>query len=119
MGENIPKGKDDKTDSTLFGLKSPVYCILAVAVAAIAMLVAGDESGNGAVVDLGKLQMFFFTFILISGYGAAIHELFAGNSVITALPAVGPGMNVLLGISHTGYLANKTVSHSKRSKPSP
>jgi hypothetical protein len=26
-------------------------------------------------------------------------------------------MNVLLGISHTGYLANKAVAHSKAQEP--
>ena len=29
------------------------------------------------------------------------------------LPPIDEGMNVLLGISHTGYIANKAVSHSK------
>ena len=30
-------------------------------------LLKGDESGNASAVDLGKLQMFFFTFILVVG----------------------------------------------------
>lgn len=75
-------------------------------------LLKGEEAGNAAYVDLGKLQMFFFTFVLVLGYGAAIATMFGQDGPITALPAVPDGMNVLLGISHTGYLANKAITHS-------
>lgn len=76
-------------------------------------LLKGDEVGNAATVDLGKLQMFFFTFVLVLGYGAAIATLLEGTTVINTLPPIDDSMNTLLGISHTGYLANKTVSHSQ------
>jgi hypothetical protein len=76
-------------------------------------LLKGDETGNAAAVDVGKIQMFFITFILVVAYGAAIGNLLAGDGQITALPPVDEGMNVLLGISHTGYVANKAVSHSR------
>jgi len=79
-------------------------------------LLKGDEVGNGATVDLGKFQMFFFTFILALAYGTQVYQLFHQGSGVTELPAVGEGMNTLLGISHTGYLASKTVSAS-REKP--
>lgn len=75
-------------------------------------LLKGEEAGNAAHVDLGKLQMFFFTFVLVLGYGAAIATMFGQDGPVTALPAVEDGMNVLLGISHTGYLANKAITHS-------
>jgi len=73
----------------------------------------GDESGNAATVDLGKLQMFLFTFVLVLGYAIALAKLFDGAGAITTLPAVDSSVNTLLGISHTGYLANKFVPHSK------
>jgi hypothetical protein len=73
----------------------------------------GDESGNAATVDLGKLQMFMFTFVLVLGYCIAIAKLFDGSGVIATMPAVDSSVNTLLGISHTGYLANKIVPHSK------
>ena len=76
-------------------------------------LLKGDESGNAATVDLGKLQMFFFTFVLVCGYGAAMYVLFQKGGLVTSLPPVQEGMNVLLGISQTGYLATKAVSTSK------
>ncbi len=72
-------------------------------------LLKGDEVGNAASIDVGKLQMFFFTFILALGYCAAIAELFKAQEVVTSLPEVQEGMNVLLGISQTGYLAIKAV----------
>jgi hypothetical protein len=76
-------------------------------------LLKGDESGNAAAVDLGKLQMFLFTFVLACGYAAALYAMFQGDEIVTALPAVEDGMNVLLGISQTGYLASKTANVSK------
>jgi hypothetical protein len=76
-------------------------------------LLKGDESGNASAVDLGKLQMFFFTFILVVGYGAAVYAKFARPGLITTLPLVQEGMNVMLGISQTGYLASKAVTISK------
>ncbi len=79
-------------------------------------LLKGEESGNAANVDLGKLQMFFFTFILVVGYAAAIGAMFRDPGAIVGLPSVGDGMNTLLGISHTGYLANKAISHSREAE---
>jgi len=76
-------------------------------------LFKGEEAGDAATVDLGKLQMFFFTFILVLGYGAAIGTQFAEGGTIAALPPIDDGMYILLGISHTGYLANKTVTHTQ------
>jgi hypothetical protein len=79
-------------------------------------LLKGDESGNAASVDLGKLQMFFFTFVLVLGYAAAIGRLLDGPGAITALPVIDSSMNTLLGISHTGYLANKAAPHSREAQ---
>lgn len=75
-------------------------------------LLKGDETGNATAVDLGKIQMLFFTFILVVGYGAAIARLFGAEGPILGLPPVDEGMNVLLGISHTGYVAAKSVTQS-------
>ena len=72
-------------------------------------LLKGDEVGKSENVDMGKLQMFFFTFILAVGYAAAIGAIFDGGGPIVALPSVEEGMNVLLGISQTGYLATKAI----------
>jgi hypothetical protein len=80
-------------------------------------LLMGEEVGNASHVDLGKMQLFFFTFILVVGYAAAIAAMFRAQGPVTGLPDVQDGMNVLLGISHTGYLANKTVAHTREAEP--
>jgi len=84
--------------------------------ARLADLFQGEEVGNAAVLDLGKLQMFYFTLIVAFSYGAALAHAFAeasrNMSPVSVLPALGQGMVVLLGISHAGYLTNKAVPHS-------
>jgi hypothetical protein len=82
-------------------------------------LLKGDESGNASSVDLGKLQMFYFTFILVCGYGAALYAMFKGPATVTALPPVQDGMNVMPGISQVGYLASKAVTVSKEKVEAP
>lgn len=72
-------------------------------------LLKGDEFTNAASIDVGKLQMFFFTFVLAIGYCSAIATLFQTEGPVTSLPEVQEGMNVLLGISQTGYLAIKAT----------
>jgi len=73
-------------------------------------------------LDLNKLQMFFFTLILVLAYAAALTALFSqAASRIDALPVLDPGMLLLLGISHAGYLTNKALpangSNGQRPEP--
>lgn len=68
-----------------------------------------NGDGNGRL-DLSKLQMFFFTLILVIAYGAALAGLFAQSvNKIEALPTLDPGMMLLLGISHIGYLVEQAL----------
>jgi hypothetical protein len=72
-----------------------------------------EEVGAMGLLDLGKIQMFYFTIIIVFSYGVALGSLFVntpGN--ITAFPAISQSVIALLGISHAGYLANKTVSRT-------
>ncbi len=82
----------------------------------------GDEIGNAAQVDLSKIQMFFFTLILVMAYALAIDTaLTVGfdptKPVLTfgvhQFPAIDPGMAALLAISHAGYLGYKAASHTE------
>lgn len=74
----------------------------------------GEEVGNGSQLDLGKIQMFYFTLILVFIYGAALGALFSsGAARIDAFPALSSSMVALLGISHAGYLTNKAVPHTQ------
>jgi hypothetical protein len=72
----------------------------------------GSETGNVGQLDLGKVQMFFFTLILVLAYASALSILFQqGNGPVLALPAIDSSMLALLGISHAGYLVNKALPH--------
>jgi len=77
-------------------------------------LFKGEESGNAAQLDLSKIQMFYFTLILVLAYAVALGTTFAGTAEkIAEFPALGPGMVALLGISHAGYLVHKAIPHSE------
>jgi hypothetical protein len=77
-------------------------------------LFAGEETGNGAHLDLGKIQMLYFTVILVLTYAVTLGSTFAGAlGRIGQLPALDPGMIALLGISHAGYLLHKAIPHSE------
>ncbi len=79
----------------------------------LADMFQGSETGNVGLLDLGKMQMFFFTLILVLAYASALSTLFQqGRGAIQALPVVDGGMLALLGISHAGYLVNKALPHS-------
>jgi hypothetical protein len=81
-------------------------------------LFRGEEVGNAANLDLGKVQMFFFTLIIWFAYAAALATMFkADGAGIDHFPDVSPGMLALLGISHAGYLANKAVPHTAQPTP--
>ena len=77
-------------------------------------LFKGEESGNAAQLDLSKVQMFFFTLILVLAYAVALGTALTGaEAKIDNFPALDPGMVALLGISHAGYLVHKAVPHSQ------
>jgi hypothetical protein len=69
-----------------------------------------EEVGSIGRLDLGKIQMFYFTIIILFSYGAALASLLASSSgKIAAFPALSQSAIALLGISHAAYLANKAV----------
>ena len=81
--------------------------------AQISNLFKGEEIGNFAQLDLAKVQMFYFTMVLVLSYAVALGDTLAGTGAVDKLPALSSSMVVLLGISHAGYLTNKAVPHSQ------
>jgi hypothetical protein len=74
----------------------------------------GEEIGNAAHLDLGKIQLFYFTIVLVLAYAVALGTAFASSDVrIGQLPAMDSSMVALLGISHAGYLTHKAIPHSE------
>jgi len=77
-------------------------------------LFKGEESGNAGLLDVAKIQLFYFTVIVVIAYAAALGHMFWTNAVpFEAFPDLSSGMIALLGISHGGYLTNKAIPHSK------
>ncbi len=75
-------------------------------------LFTGEEVANVSHLDLAKIQMFFFTVVVVLTYAAAIGKLLSRGEV-SQLPPVNQGMVALLGISHAGYLTSKAVPTAK------
>ena len=74
----------------------------------------GEEVGNSAHVDIGKVQMAVFTVIATVIYGLMIANAFAQTAGdIKELPTLSQSFIYILLISHAGYLAHKAVPHSK------
>lgn len=71
----------------------------------------GEDTGNGAHLDLGKIQMFYFTLAIVLAYVVALGNQFADfrNAGMTEFPALTGGIVALLGISHAALLANSAV----------
>jgi hypothetical protein len=73
----------------------------------------GEEAGNFPFVDVSKVQLFFFTLVLVVVYAVAVGYLLAtASGVVHQLPGLDTSFVALLGISHGGYLTSKAVPHT-------
>jgi hypothetical protein len=82
-----------------------------VSEARISDLFQGEEVNNFNLLDLGKVQLIYFTLIVIGAYMIAVASLFLRTqNAISALPALDGGVVAMLGVSHAGYLGNKAVN---------
>jgi hypothetical protein len=73
----------------------------------------GDEVGNTYVVDLAKVQMFFFTTVSALVWLIAVLHLLDGHpESATALPTLPDGMVTLMGFSNAAYVASKGIDHT-------
>ena len=80
-------------------------------------LVRGEEIGNYKLVDMSKVQMLFFTVVVLVAYAAAIANLLGDAGILVQRPSLSfpdfnDTLNALLGISHGTYLSVKAVPHS-------
>lgn len=82
----------------------------------------GDDVANANYLDLSKVQMFYFTIILVLAYGAALVATFIAvdprHPAISAFPALNPAIVGLFGISHAGYLTYKAVPRDQSTEVS-
>lgn len=75
----------------------------------------GDEKANSSSVDMAKVQMFFFTLIAAISYIVLLFNwiMTKAPAGLTSFPQLSEGLIAILGISHGGYLANKTYDHAR------
>ena len=75
----------------------------------------GDEIKNTNLIDVSKLQMFFFTIIVATVFCAEVFRMILTQDVLAAdvsLPLLPEGLLTLMGISNAGYLGSKAVDHT-------
>ena len=84
--------------------------------AAFSDMFEGDEVGNTAYINVAKVQMFFFTVIAALAYGTVLFNWILSKKYITDTPAQFPvisgGLLAILGISHAGFLVDKSTTHT-------
>ncbi len=77
-------------------------------------LFRGDLISNYYQVEISKVQMFFFTVVLVFIYGTLIWVLLGDSNSLSSpsvlMPDFSSSMVQILGISHAGYLAVKQIS---------
>jgi hypothetical protein len=75
----------------------------------------GDELANTHLVDVAKLQLFFFTVTVVIAYGAQLYQLIAYKDLTQSgirLPELQSGLLALMGVSHAGYLGSKSIDRT-------
>ena len=70
----------------------------------------GEEPANRDLVDVSKVQMFFFTVVVALAYLITLFRTMLAATTpagIVAMPTLGAGLIFIIGISHVGYLGGK------------
>lgn len=76
-------------------------------------LFRGEEVGNAGSPDIGKVQKFLFTALLVGIYAAALwHAFGTSDAPYSGLPPLSDDFVWLLGVSHAGYLLYMSAPHS-------
>jgi hypothetical protein len=106
------KDPDESADQIEYNRVGVLYANNCIKSARLMDMFEGDELRNTRFVDVGKLQMFFFTVIVLMSYSVALFSLMATSkaSDITMFPALSDGLVALLGISHAGMLGTSAVT---------
>jgi hypothetical protein len=80
-------------------------------------LFRGEEISNWRLVEMSKVQMLFFTVVVVAAYSAALASMLRDVEALRtaaslSFPDFSPTLNALLGISHGTYLSVKTIDQS-------
>ena len=71
----------------------------------------GDEVGDCSTINMAKVQMFFFTIVIIVAYSLLILNSMLIKTPL--FPELSQELVTLLGISNAGYLTEKAVPSTK------
>ena len=106
--KDLPPGNDGKKDTV-----GSVVVNKDIKDASWSDIFMGEEVSNDNILDLGKVQMFYFTVLLVFTYGLMLAMVFMdpNQPIIKGFPEPGQAAAGLLGISQAAYLANKVVPH--------
>ena len=75
-------------------------------------MITGDEVGNFATADLGKIQQLLVSLLLLGVYSNLTYNAFAGLAPTLSLPKLDPTFVGLLAVSQGTYLAYKAAPHT-------
>lgn len=89
-----------------------LYTNKSASMAAVTDMFEGDEVSDAHLVDMAKVQMFFFTIVSAAYFISRMN----GVSLVPELPT---SLIALMGISHAGYLGSKAVTKTPEAQPQP
>lgn len=78
----------------------------------------GEELTDATLIDMAKVQMFFFTVVVALAYSAELLHIIAVDDLTIdeiSLPKIHEGLLALMGISHAGYLGSNIPAPQKAS----
>jgi hypothetical protein len=97
----------DKPQGVLFANIDPKH-------ATITDMFEGDEVADAHLVDMAKVQMFFFTIVSAAYF---ISRMWPTGLPVTLVPQLPTNLIALMGISHAGYLGSKSVTKTPEVQP--
>ena len=108
------KGESETADKIRENSQGVLYANSEIKDAHFSDMFEGDEVGNTAYVDVAKVQMFFFTVVAALSYGMTLFYWIVNKPAaeLNAFPVLSGGLIAILGISHAGFLVNKTTTHT-------
>jgi hypothetical protein len=115
--EKVAVGLKENANEIEENRQGVLYSNPAITDARFVDMFQGDELQNTKYLDLAKVQMFLFTLIAAAAYAGTLWMTFNQSAGapggLENMPSLSEGLIALLGISHTGYLSSKGISHTK------
>ena len=109
QARNKTERSEDTKDIIDIHVEGVVYRNEKLEDACLSDLLMGEEVANFDVVDIARLQAFFFTMILVLTYAVNAVAYLASVKQVSELPALGASGLSLLAISTGIYLTSKAV----------